>query len=720
MSVSSIIDKYSNDPDYKDKIYPSLIPWNHPLGQQNLGEVLATGNQALSPTTGLPQDATDFATLGCVKIETGTVGQGNQPALIVGEAGDNLQIKGATLLGSILAGNGLNTETLPLGTNGYVLTADSGAGVGVKWASAGGAGVASITAGANIGVNNAIPTAPVVSLLSPLTSTLNVGTQNVQGTTSQITLTNGGSQAVQQATTGFTSIDSTIATTKANLFKNAISVETSANKVQMTPTYLLKTVGATAFQIGTVGSAPINLVGAGGLADGISISQLNGNGTTLTTNLSNVKYYPDTYLNNNNSSAVGVPNPQVVYQRLTLNNLGLSSIYQWNDYNNPVFSGYSAFIQDTNSNIWLAEQGTGNIYIYDSALTSLLYTITVAGGGSSGPKVNCFHEYNSYMWIGGIFDSINGNATPQYSITRIYMPGYSDDPSYDGSSFKYGIQSGEQVYCITTDNTTGNILVGGAFNTFSNGGQASNLFEIQNPSGISGSQTYTEFYGGMNNTVYALYSDNRVFVGGDFTVSGVNSGSPVGYQYASYWDYSAVAWLDCALNSLNGRVNVIKPTAYGYIFLAGSFSSPSPQVYSCYIETATPQNYADTNLTLSTPPTFQQGYGYGSTMAVMNGADLYESGVFQQWINLGNVGGSGVATGIGIFVGSYKVIFSSYNYLRTLTILTHDCAFTGSFKYNNIVYNTYTITTRDVSQQFIGDLNCSYWSIIGQGVGTFS
>jgi hypothetical protein len=134
MSVSGIIDKYSNDPDYKNKIYPDLIPWNHPLGQQNLGEVLATGNQALSPTTGLPQDATDFATLGCVKIETGTVGMGNQPALVIGEAGDILQIKGATLLGSLLVGNGVNTETLTAGPNSYILQANSGAlnGLGVE------------------------------------------------------------------------------------------------------------------------------------------------------------------------------------------------------------------------------------------------------------------------------------------------------------------------------------------------------------------------------------------------------------------------------------------------------------------------------------------------------------------------------------------------------------------------------------------------------------
>ena len=37
-------------------------------------------------------------------------------------------------------------------------------------------------AGLNIGVDNTIPTSPVVSLLAPLTSTLSLGTQSVTGT----------------------------------------------------------------------------------------------------------------------------------------------------------------------------------------------------------------------------------------------------------------------------------------------------------------------------------------------------------------------------------------------------------------------------------------------------------------------------------------------------------------------------------------------------------
>jgi hypothetical protein len=51
-------------------------------------------------------------------------------------------------------------------------------------------GNATISAGNNISVNNTNPQSSVVSISSPLTSTLNLGSQNVIGTTGNITFTN--------------------------------------------------------------------------------------------------------------------------------------------------------------------------------------------------------------------------------------------------------------------------------------------------------------------------------------------------------------------------------------------------------------------------------------------------------------------------------------------------------------------------------------------------
>lgn len=85
---------------------------------------------------------------------------------------------GATLKGSLLVGNGADTDTLVAGANGLFLKTNSATGTGLEWDTG---GVASITAGVNIGVDNTIPTAPVVSLLNPLTAQLNIGTQEIVG-----------------------------------------------------------------------------------------------------------------------------------------------------------------------------------------------------------------------------------------------------------------------------------------------------------------------------------------------------------------------------------------------------------------------------------------------------------------------------------------------------------------------------------------------------------
>jgi len=167
MSVSGIIDSYNADPDYYNKIYPDLIPWQHPLGQQNLGQVLAVGNNASNPTTGLPQDATDFDLLGCKEIATGKVYQGNNLSLIIGEPLDTLILKGATTKGSINVGNGVITESLPVGANGLVLKANSGAPTGVEWGTdASGGTVMAVNAGTNINVGGTIAQ-PIVNVSNP-------------------------------------------------------------------------------------------------------------------------------------------------------------------------------------------------------------------------------------------------------------------------------------------------------------------------------------------------------------------------------------------------------------------------------------------------------------------------------------------------------------------------------------------------------------------------
>ena len=800
MSFGTFCGQDPTDPDTFQRVLAKYLDESVQPAQQDLTSVLTVGNDgghlaivnggafgcdALSTPFGYIDalDATEISDI------TNVLGLKINP---VGA----LKIKGAETKGNILVGDGTNTVGVAVGTNGYVLTANSGETAGVKWESAGGAGVASITAGSNIGVNNAIPTAPVVSLLSPLTSTLNMGavaitdsasatgtsgqyltagtggqtlwatlptkvssitagnnigitgtatvpivsllspltstlalgTQSITGSTSNITLSSGTNQANMNGNLGFTSVVQATPTTKANLFNTSISVETVSNKVQMTPTYLLKTVGATAFQIGTVGSAPINLVGAGGGADGISITQLANVGTTLTTGLSNVKYYPDTYLSNQNLNSVSVPLPQVDYQRLTLNNLGLTNTSTWTDYGNAVYAGYSTFTIDSGGNYWYAEQNSGNITVIDS--TSAVVAQLQLNYGINVGIINTFYEQGGYMFIGGRFDSVADaggvNATPQYSIARVNSSTYFFDPMEDPSILNRGFTAGSEVYCITDVN--GALVCGGSFQTNSLATLTINYIgAISNPYVAGSNQVWTEFGGGVNAIVYAILHEsslNYTFVGGDFTSVDV-AGGGFGYQFCSYYDNGSATWFSVAGNNFNAGVRVIKPAPTSVLFVAGNFSqiAGTGQNYNTYIDPATPSNWSDTNLPLISGVNYKEAQYGGGYMGVWeSGSNLfYQSSALGVWTSLLDPAGfvSGSLMGI-IFSGDWRVVYSAYTYIRLHSNLPHSCEFQGSFKYDNNTYSKYTIITRNVSQQFIGDETCSFWSIIGQGVGTFS
>jgi hypothetical protein len=781
MSISNIIDPSTR------KIYPELIP-PVPLAVPNLNQVLIAGNSAgtignpqtienldeletqkiyqgnylqlelgESGDTVLLKGTTALGTIHVgngVSIEklpvgaNGLVLKANSSSItglgvewavdgtsgITGvSAGANITIDNTAPLTPAISLSAPLTSTLNMGnvaitdsasatgTSGQYLTA--GTGAKTLWATLP-TSVSTVSAGTNISITGTA-SAPIVNLgtAGVLTSTLNVGIQNVQGTSSQITLTNGGSQANTTATIGFTSADASVPTTKSVLFKTGLTVQTATNAVVVSPTSIVKS-GTTPLSI-TSGSSQIVLQGSGGLSDGIQINQLSGQPTTLTTSLSNVKYYPDSYLTNNDLNTVGVPNPQVINQRLLLNNLGLSNTNQWSDFGSNVFSGYSAFQLDSNGNVWLAENTGSNpltIHVYDQTITTLLHSLTVSSTVGTC-AVHVFHEAGGFMFIGGLFSSINGNATAQYSITRVSLSSYLEDPIWSSSQSIYGIVNGQEVYTISYDGTNSLLYFGGAFTGFSNiSPTVSYIAQMTDAFNVGGNQVYNEFANGVNSTVYAILAiDNRVLVGGDFTQVDYNSGLPIGYQYGAYFDYNVVAWLDFALNSLNGPVYVIKPTAYSFYFLSGNFSAPASQAFSLYVEVATPQNYSDSNLVLTSPPSYKQAYGIGGVIALMNGNNLYiDNTSFQNWSSLGDPTGSGPVSGINNFAGNWKVIYESYGHVRSYSVLPHSCIFTGSFKYDGTTYGNYTINTRNVSQSFVGDNTCSFWSIIGQGVGSFS
>jgi hypothetical protein len=122
MSSSNIISPNNN------KIYDSYLPnpYPFPAFPNDLGAVLTAGNQAGD------QDIIGVDNLQVTKVDNPLLGG----SLTIGGAGQDLRIQGATTKGSVLAGNGTSTVELPVGSNTFVLSANSATASGLEWVSA--------------------------------------------------------------------------------------------------------------------------------------------------------------------------------------------------------------------------------------------------------------------------------------------------------------------------------------------------------------------------------------------------------------------------------------------------------------------------------------------------------------------------------------------------------------------------------------------------------
>jgi hypothetical protein len=184
MSVSNIIDA-------SGVIAKRYLPDPYPYpATQGLGAVLAVSGVGNS----LPMSS--VGNIGCANIQapfgsilslgSDLIQNGVTPDLGILPAG-NLTLKGAQTKGNILAGDGTSTVGLPLGATGYVLKANPATATGLEWAIdiSGVTGVVGVNAGANIDISGTV-SQPIVSLKSPLTTTLNMGAvalQDISGAT---------------------------------------------------------------------------------------------------------------------------------------------------------------------------------------------------------------------------------------------------------------------------------------------------------------------------------------------------------------------------------------------------------------------------------------------------------------------------------------------------------------------------------------------------------
>jgi len=595
------------------------------------------------------------------------------------------------------------------GTSGQVLTA--GTGGQLLW---GTNGVSSITAGSNIGITGTA-SVPVVGVLNPLTSVLNIGTQNITGTSGTISMTNSVGTGSKASITGLQIevADNTTATTTVQLSKTGLSAQDASTACSYTKSAITKTTGNLTIQtisgqISSIASSDnviqggnsINLYATGGSSK-VVVNQLSSSLPKLITEITNVIYYPTYLVDNNNTNSVSIPPPQIQGERLTLVNKGITPTSSWADYGNNYGAGANAvYFSNSTSQVWVARTDTNTIQIYDTTLVNILGNITLSGWAE---RAYCFYETGGYMYIGGSFQSVNGNATPQFGLTRVNLYNYIEDPIYDPANTIYGVDcggGGTGVYAIYDYNST--LICGGLFtNFYPNSAPTNNLFYVSNYTGAGGSQVYYEAFGGTNGKVNALFNANGyLWVGGDFTFVNNNTNA---YNYlATYngvWDYVSG-------NTFNGAVNVINNTnSYPYLLVGGVFTSPHS--YICYVDYNTPNNSAtDTTLSITAPINRGCIFYNGQQYLFTTTQGVYFSSSFQFWTNQGTPI-AGNPSFVGVFAGEAKVAYDNYSFFQSRSNVSQVASFvlsSGNFKFNTTSYTTAFLSITDIGWDFVGDL----------------
>ena len=377
--------------------------------------------------------------------------------------------------------------------------------------------------------------------------------------------------------------------------------------------------------------------------------------------------------------------------------MGITPLNGWMDEGNANGNADSMFLA-SGSYVWL---GIGSsIYITEPSFTTVHQTISLGGGATI--RANCFHEYGGYMYIGGVFDSVNGNATQQYGLTRISLSGgigsYVIDPMWDSAANIYGVASGQEVYAI--HEYTGVLYVGGAFTQFSNGSIIGYGFQVLNAIAVYGSY---------------------VFWGGAFTTT------QNGFFSANYIAAWGGGWNQIAGNNFNGSVTAIIPsqTLGNYMLVGGSFNQLVPPVSGtplsnlCYIDASNLGNQ-ETPPNIS-PSQINRGGLYGVSgieLVASNSGDNYRTDGALIWISLGQSNLGLPPSGCFYYNSQAYNSYYSYSYVRRTFTQSQVVTFTGyggpnSFLYNGTNYTNFVMNTRYTAQSFIANSNGVYWVPIG-------
>jgi hypothetical protein len=474
---------------------------------------------------------------------------------------------------------------------------------------------------------------------------------------------------------------------------------------------------------GTINTSSGNItLQSGGV---VIVNQLSATAPKLRTEIANVNYHPEFIVDNANSNAVSVPPAEVYGEKLILLNKGVSPLVNWTAYGNQQGSaGILAMYACSNGDVYVSRADDNTIYIYDSSLTTINGSFVVSGSGAS--RVYCFYEESGYMFVGGSFTSVNGNATPQINLTRINISSRAEE-TLDGFG-NYGFGNYGSGFVNTICSYAGELIVGGSFQQIGGSGATCNyLGKVNNQSGSSGSQNFYEVGGGVNSDVYALNnSGGYLFVGGDFTY--VNNSS-YNYQYLATWDNANWNYVGGGYTTFNSGVRTIMNTAfYPYLFIGGGFSAP--YTYACYVDFSNPSvsSATDSGKAWSYPFVNNRQQFYNGASYILTLDSVSQNTAYQTWVSLGTPPTGYTPSYMGFFNSELKVAYENNGgIVYSKTLASQTCAFSlssGNFKYNGTLYTTYTLSLIDVAMEFLGDTTSSpaYWRPIGYAYagGSFS
>lgn len=450
----------------------------------------------------------------------------------------------------------------------------------------------------------------------------------------------------------------------------------------------------------------------------VVINQPNtaGSTTKLTTGIANKNFYPESVITNNNTNAVSVNQNTIQGERLVLENRGVSPLNTWIDNGSLFGSGITASYYDaTNNLLWVAFGNTLQVLSPDYSTTFATNSVAGTSSGFNYTPIKCLFSFGQYIYVGGDFTSVNGNAQSQFGITRFFRTTWNEDPIFDSSTGCSGVNGYVNCICGDPYNPNDSIFCGGVFNSV-NGFSPTPVANLIRVDGVSaaggGMNVYTNWCNELSTNAEvrcAIEYNGKNFFGGDFTLTSILTGSPITINFFGSY-YTSASWTICDGNSFNGIVVSCSNSVSGNVLVGGAFTQTSPP-YLCYIDASTPSNpYIAVNISPSSFNSLNSvsNYGSGWDSVIDSGGNVWIQSSLNNWISKGQAYGAGSDGAVQFwnYDNNVRAIFSNYSYHRIPITNPQNCVFTlssGNFKSNGILYSSYTITIPDQAAYFIGD-----------------